>query len=129
MIQVYYKPQSISSHPRRLYPTVFDSLYISLRDGFDLITGEPIHKFSSDAGVITLKNVFYSSDSKTVDTKHFQVYENIDFEAHLGTKDDYLQFNTLRQLQTSTLELFRNDCELELSTILNTLRFIMRNGI
>ena len=41
----------------------------------------------------------YSSDNKTVDTTYSQVYENIDFEAHLGTEIDYLHFNNLRQLQ------------------------------
>ena len=84
-------------------------------------TGEPIHKYNSDTGAITLKSKYYSSDNKTVDTKHFQIYENIDFEAHLRTKTDYLHFNNLRQLQTATLELLRNDCELERSTILNSL--------
>ena len=70
---------------------------------------------------------YYSSDNKTVDTNHFQIYENIDFEAHLGTKYDYLHFNNLRKLQTSTLELLRNDCELERSTILNTLMISHEN--
>ena len=75
-------------------------------------TGEPIHKFKPDNVAIILKNKYYSSDNKTVDTKHFQTYENIDFEAHIGTKIDYLHFNNLRQLQTSALELLRNDVEL-----------------
>ena len=90
-------------------------------------TGEPIHKYNSDTGAITLRNKYYSSDNKTVDTKHIQIYENIDFEAHLGTKIDHLHFNNLRQLQTSTLELLRNDCELELSFILNTLMISHEN--
>ena len=127
MFQVYNKPQSLCSHPQIVYPTPYDSLYISLRDGFDMNTGEPIHKYNSDTGAITLKNKYYSSDNKTVETKHFQIYENIDFEAHLGTNIDYLNFNNLRQLQTSTLELLRNDCELERSTILNTLMISHEN--
>ena len=85
MFQVVYKPQS-SSHPRKVYPTTYDSLYISLLDSFDLNTGEPIYKFSADTGAIALKNLYYSSDSKTLDTEHFQVYDYIDFAAHLGTK-------------------------------------------
>ena len=83
-------------------------------------TGQPIHKFKSDTGAITLEKKYYSRDNKTVDTKHLQNYENFDFEAYLGTKIDYLLFNNLWQLQTSTLELLRNDCELERSTIFNT---------
>ena len=95
MFQVYIKPQSLCSHPQIVYHTPCDSLYISLRDGFDMNTGESIHKYNSDTGAITLKNKFYSSDNKTVDTKHFQIYENIDFEANLGTKIDYLHFKNL----------------------------------
>ena len=85
----------------------------------------------------TLKNPFTnlnlirvlsrSSDNKTVDTTHFQIYENIDFEAHLGTKIDYLHFNNLRQLLISLLELLRNDYELERSTNLNTLMISHEN--
>ena len=127
MFQVYNKPQSLCSHSKIVYPTPYDSLYINLRDGFDMNTGEPIHKYNSDTGAITLKNKYYSSDNKTVDTKHFQIYENIDFEAHLGTKIDYLNFNSLRPLQTSTLELLRNYYELERSTILNTLMISLEN--
>ena len=121
LFQVFNKPQSLCTHPQIAYPTPYDYLYISFRDGFDLNTGEAFHKFNSDTGAITSKNTYYSSDNKTVDTKLYQTYENIDFEAQLGTKIDYLHFKNLRQLQTSTIELLRNDCELELSTILNTL--------
>ena len=74
MFQVYNKPQSLCSHPQIVYPAPYDSLYINLRDGFDINTGEPIHKYNSDTGAITLKNKYYSSDKKTVDTKHFQIY-------------------------------------------------------
>ena len=54
MFQVYNKPQSLCSHPPIVYPTPYDSLYISLRDGFNMNTGEPIHKYNSDTGAITL---------------------------------------------------------------------------
>ena len=132
MFQVYNKQQSLCSHPRIVYPTPYDSLYISLSDGFDMKTGEPIHKFKSDTGAISLKNTFYSSNNKTVDEKQFQIYENIDFEAHIGTKIGYLHFNKHWQLQTSTLELlmYRNDGQLsslERSTILNILMISHEN--
>ena len=58
IFQVYNKPQSLCSHPQKVYPTPYDSLYISLRDGFDMNTGEPIHKFKSDTSAITLKNKY-----------------------------------------------------------------------
>ena len=111
MFQIHNKPQSLCIHPRIVYPTPYDSLYVSLCDGFDMNNGEPNHKLKPDTGAIKLKNNFYSSDNKTVDTTYSQVHENIDFEAHLGTKIDYLLLNNLRQLQTSTLEQLRNDCQ------------------
>ena len=55
MFQVYNKPQSLCSHARILNPTPYDSLYISFHDGFNMNTGEPIHKLKSDTGAITLK--------------------------------------------------------------------------
>ena len=55
MFQVYIKPQSLCSHPQIVYLTPYDSLYISLRDGFDMNTGEPIHKYNTDTGAITLE--------------------------------------------------------------------------
>ena len=127
MFQVYNKPESLCSQQRIVCPTPYDSLYISFRDSFDMNTGEPIHKFKFDTGAISLKTKFFSSDKKTVDTQHFQIYEKIDFEANLGTKIDYLHFNNLRHLQMSALELLRNDCELERSTILNTLMISHEN--
>ena len=86
----------------------YDSLYLKPREIFDMSTGEPFHIFSFDTGAITLKKI-YSSDNKTIDTKRFQGYENIHFNAYLGTKVDYFHFNNVWQLQTSTIELLRND--------------------
>ena len=43
MFQVHNKPQSLCTHPRIVYPTPYDSLYISFREGFGMNTGEPIH--------------------------------------------------------------------------------------
>ena len=59
----------------------------------------------------------------------FELFLYFDFEANLGTKIGYLHFNNLKQLQTSTLELVRIDCELERSTILNTLMIFHENPL
>ena len=64
MFQVYNKPQSLCSHPRIVYPTPYDFLYISLRDGFDMNTGEPIHKYNSNTGAITLKKIIIPVTTK-----------------------------------------------------------------
>ena len=95
MSQIYSKPQFLCARPQIVYRTTYDSLYISFREGFDMNTGEPIHKFISDTGAINTKFKFYSSDNKIFDTKHFQIYENFDFKAHRGTKVDFLNFINL----------------------------------
>ena len=38
MFQIYNKPQSLRSHPQIVYPTPYDPLYVSFRDGFDINT-------------------------------------------------------------------------------------------
>ena len=44
-----------------------------------------------------------------------------DYEAHLGTKLDYILFRSFYMFQTAELALLTNQCELERSMILNTL--------
>ena len=74
-------------------------------------TRQPIQKFKSDTSAISFKNKLNSSDNKTVDTKHFQIF---DIKAQLRTK-------------TSILDLQRNYCELERSTILNILMIYLES--
>ena len=45
----------------------------------------------------------------------------IDYEAHIGTKLDYILFYSFYMLRTAELALLQNQCELERSSILNTL--------
>ena len=72
MFQVYNKPQFLCSHPQIVYPTPYDSLYISLRDGFDMNTGEPIHKYNSDTGAITLKTNIIPVTTKQLIQSNFK---------------------------------------------------------
>ena len=44
-----------------------------------------------------------------------------DYEAHIGTKLDYILFNSFYMLREAELALLQNQCELERSSILNTL--------
>ena len=57
------------------------SLYV-----VDMNTEEPIHNFKSDTDAIQLKNKLYSPENETVDSKHFENFENNNFGPHLGTK-------------------------------------------
>ena len=45
MFQTHIKPQSLCIDPRIIYPTPYDSLYVSLRDLIGMNNGEPNHKF------------------------------------------------------------------------------------
>ena len=40
-------------------------------------------------------------------------YLNIDYEMHLGTKNDYLFFQSSRLLKASEIQLLQNQCEQE----------------
>ena len=51
----------------------------------------------------------------------------IDYEAHIGTKLDYILFNSFYMLRTAELALLQNQCELERSSILNTLMFSLES--
>ena len=53
--------------------------------------------------------------------------KQIDYEAHMGTKLDYILFNSFYMLRTAELSLLQNQCELERSSILNTLMLLLES--
>ena len=44
MLQVMKKPQSLCGHPRIVYPTSSDSLFIAYTDGFNMDTGVQLYQ-------------------------------------------------------------------------------------
>ena len=54
-------------------------------------------------------------------------YLNMDYEMHLGTKIDYLFFQSLRLLQATEIQLLQNQCEQERTQILTNLTLALEN--
>ena len=74
----------------------------------------------------------YAHNPKLEGTQKIQTadpdnYLNIDHEMHLGTKNDYLFFQSSRLLQATELQLLRNQCEQERTQILTNLMLAPEN--
>ena len=54
-------------------------------------------------------------------------YLNIDYEMHLGTKIDYLFFQSSRLLQATEIQLLQNQCEQKHIQILTNLLLALEN--
>ena len=55
------------------------------------------------------------------------MYFNMDYEMHMGTKLDYLFFQSSRLLQASEIQLLKNPCEQEPTQILTILMLSLEN--
>ena len=55
------------------------------------------------------------------------MYLNMDYEMHMGTKLDYLFFQSSRLLQASEIQLLKNQCEQERTQILSILMLSVEN--
>ena len=122
MLQVMNKPQSLCGHPRIVYPTSYDSLFIAYTEGFNMDTGIQV-KPTPETGTIHnagQPNSTFLTTSDDLPPLKFSTHQN-DYEAHIGTKLDYILFYSFYMLRTAELALLQNQCELERSSILSTL--------
>ena len=60
-------------------------------------------------------------------TNDEDMYLNMDYEMHMGTKLNYLFFQSSQQLQTSEVQLLKNQCEQEITQILTILMLSLEN--
>ena len=56
------------------------------------------------------------------------MYLNMDYEMHMGTKFDYLFFQSSRLLQASEIQLLKNQCEQERTQILTILMLSLEHS-
>ena len=119
MLKILNKPQSLCGHPKIVYQTQYESLFIAYQNGFNMDTGLQINP-SANTGIIHSEpNLTYVKYAKNENYPFAP--GQIDYEAHLGTKLDYILFRSFYILRTVELALLTNQCELERSMILNTL--------
>ena len=136
VFEVKNNPEKHCGKPTSTYPTNYDSLYMDrLSKGFDMDTGRNLGRNQNGATKI-LQNLgikekgdfgqLYAHNPKLEGTQNLQTadpdnYLNIDFEMNLGTKINYLFFQSSRLLQAMEIQLLKNQCEQERTQILTNL--------
>ena len=126
-------PQKRFGKPTDIDPTNYDSLYgAMIIEGFELRSGRNLGEERSGATQIlqymvpTENNGFaqlhaYDPKHTSDKTSDEDAYLNMDYEMHIGTKLDYLFFQTSLLLPPSERQLLKTHCEQERSHILTML--------
>ena len=139
VLEVKTNPQKHCGKPTDIYPTNYDSLYVAIiSGGFDLRSGRNLGKERNGASQLlqyippTENKGFaqlYAYDLKHTSNKTGEedMYLNMDYEMHMGTKKDYLFFQSSRLLQASEIQLLKNQCEQERTQILTILMLSLEN--
>ena len=142
VFEVKNNPQKQCGKPTPIYPTNYNSLYMArLSEGFDMDSGRNLGREKNVATKILqflgprAKNDFgqlYAHNPQLVGAQLQQAddpnsYLNMDYEMHLGTKIDYLFFQSSRLLQATEIQLLQNQCEQERSQILTNLMLALEN--
>ena len=142
VFEVKNNPQKHCGKPTPIYPTNYDSLYMArLSEGFDMNTGRNLGREKNGATKILqylgpqAKNDFgqlYAHNPQLEGTQLQKAddpnsYLNMDYEMHLGTKIDYLFFQSSRLLQATEIQLLQNQCEQERTQILTNLMLALEN--
>ena len=133
VFEVEKNPQKHCGGPTDDFPTDYDSLLVAIiSGGFDLRYGRNSGKERNGATqhlqyiAPTENNGFaqlYGYDPKHTShkTSDEDMCLNMDYEKHMGTKLDYLFFQSSRLLEASEIKLLKNQCEREGTQILTIL--------
>ena len=139
VFEVKTNPQKYCGKPTEIHPTNYDSIYIAIiSGGSDLRSGRNLGKERNGASQLlqyippTESNEFaqlYAYDPKHTShkTSDEDMYLNMDYEMLMGTKLDYLFFQSSRLLQASEIQLSKNQCEQERTQILTDLMLSLEN--
>ena len=125
VIKVKLNPQNHCGKRTAILPTNYDSLCVAfISGGFNLRSGRIFGKERNGATQLlqfiapTENKKFaqlYANDLKHTShkTSDEDMYLNMDYEMHRGTKLDYFFFQSSQLLQTSEIQLLKNQCEQE----------------
>ena len=139
VFEVKNNPQKHCGKPTDIYPTNHNSVYVAIiSGGFDLRSGRNLGKERNGATQLlqyiprTENNGFtqlcaYVPKHTSHKTSDEDIYLNMDYEMHMGTKLDYLFFQSLRLLQASEIQLLKTQCEQERTQILTILMLSLEN--
>ena len=133
IFKVRNNPPKHNGKPTGIYPTNYNSLYEAvISGGFDIRSGRNLGKERNGATQIlqyirpTENDGFaqlyaYDPEHTSHKTSDEDMYLNMDYEMHMGTKLDYPFFQSSRLLQASEIQLLKNQCEQERTQILTIL--------
>ena len=135
VLQIFNKPQALCSNTEIVYPTPYDSLFVSYTGGFDMKTGLSVnlepnaikHSYTNEIWTEKYGHNYHEKTSKRTEysngiTKNSST-NFVNYEAHLGTKLDFIEFNSIQRLQLIDLQMLKNDCELERSIMQSNLAY------
>ena len=115
ILEVKNNPRKHCGKPTAIYPTNYNSLYVAIiSGGFNLRSGRDLGRERNSATQLlqyippTENNGFarlhaYDPKHTSHKTSDEDVYLNMDYEMHMGTKLDYLFFQSSRSLQASKI--------------------------
>ena len=139
VFEVKNNPQNFCGKATDIYPNNNGSLYEAIiSGGFDLRSGRNLQKERNGATQI-LQNIAPTENNGfaqlfAYDPKHTShktsdedMYLNMYYEMHMGTKLDYLFFQSSRSLQASEIQLLKNQCEQKRTQILTSLMLSHEN--
>ena len=140
VFEVKNNPEKHCGKPTDIYATNYHSLYVSINSGgFDLRSGRNLGKEQNGATqllhyiALTENHGFaqlfaYDPKHTSQKTSDEDMYLNMDYEMHMGTKLDYLFFRSSQLLQVSEIQLLKNQCEQERTHILTGLMLSLENS-
>ena len=128
-------PQHLCNKPTEVYPTTYDSMYVSIHNGeFNMKIGRKFNELGSHF-LQYQNNTFFSKpvnfyifspQPKPADP-YINTWLNMDYELQLSRKLDYLFFESSRTLQVSELNLSKNQCQQERIQIFTILMLSIEN--
>ena len=119
LFEVKNHPKHLCNKPAEANPTSYNSMYVAIHyGGFDIKTGRKIYElgphllqYQKNAFFSKSGNLYVSSPQPKPADPYINTWLNMDCELQQGTKLDYLFLESSRALQTSELNLFKNQCE------------------
>ena len=130
LFEVKNNPQHYCHKPEPVYPTNYDSLYVAIHHGgFEMNSGR---KLGHNPNGYVMTYVPLSGQDRLdlqYDSRRPDIGSslNLDYELHVGTKVDYLLYESSRSMQASELQLLKNQCEQERTQILTVLMLSLEN--
>ena len=140
VFEVKSNPHKHCGKPTDIYPTNYDSLYVPIiSGGFDLRSGRNLNKERNGATQFlqyipptenngSAQLYVYDPKHTSYKTSDEDMYLNMDYELHMGTKLDYLFFQSSQLLQTSEIQHLKNQCEQQRTQILTILMLFLENS-